>query len=386
MTPSLSHAFGRNRFRHGNTAIQQPPHHWQSCTCCAPWQRAERLRHAASGKVARVFGNRPFAAAGRGDSTGAQAALQSIDVHHHIAPRCFVDAVGPERLVNSYPASRKAAYDWTPAMAIEDMDRGGTATAVTSLYSAHHLAELKDARRIARECNEYAARMREDYPGRFGVFACLPMPDVEGSLKEVEYALDVLKADGIYMVTSYAGKWLGDASFLPVFEELNRRKALLYTHPVVPEFAQDLIDDIPDTVIEIGTDTTRSIASMLFGGTAGRCPELDIIWSHGGGTILPVLERFERLAQRPQIAARLPRGMQHEVQRWYYDVAQVAHPVPMAALRKMVPLSQILFGTDFTFRTAAEINAGLEQCGLTPQELRAIRRDNALRLLPRYAR
>jgi len=334
-----------------------------SCFCCPPWR----------------------AAAGRNEKTGSAGSPQSIDVHHHIAPRFYVDAVGPDKLVNSYPGSRKAAYEWSPAMAIEDMDRGGTATAVTSLYSAHHLPELPDARRMARECNEYAAKMRQDYPGRFGVFACLPMPDIEGSLKEIEYALDVLKADGVYMVTSYSGKWLGDPSFAPVFEELNRRKTILYTHPVVPEFAEDLIPDVPDTVIEIGTDTTRAIASMLFRGMAGKTPDLDVIWSHGGGTILPILERMTRLAQRPALAKGLPKGIMHELQRWYYDVAQVAHPVPMAALRQMVPLSQILFGTDFTFRSAVEINEGLATCGLTAQELRDIQRDNALRLLPRYA-
>ncbi len=187
------------------------------------------------------------------------------------------------------------------------------------------------------------------------------------------------------MVTSYDGKWLGNPAFAPVWEELNRRKATLYTHPTVPHFLEDLIADIPDTAIEINTDTTRSIADVIFSGTAARSPEVNVIWSHGGGTILPVIERFIRLAQRPQLAARMPRGLMHEVQRFYYDVAQVAHPVPMAALRTMLPLSQILFGTDFTFRTASEISAGLAQCKLSARELRAIHRDNALKLFPQFA-
>jgi predicted TIM-barrel fold metal-dependent hydrolase len=344
-----------------------------------------RTRFAARGSDGKSTGGTgaaPLRPSGGEEGTAAVAPAQSVDVHHHIAPRFFVEAVGPERLVNTYAGSRKAAYEWTPAMAIEDMDRGGTATAVTSLYAAHHLSELPDPRRVARLCNDYAARMRQDFPGRFGMFACLPMPDVEASLEEIEYALDTLKADGVYMVTSYGDKWLGDPSFAPVFEELNRRKTVLYTHPVVPRFAVNLIPGVPDTVIEINTDTTRAIASVLFGGAAGRSPDLDIIWSHGGGTLTAVLERFTRLARRPQLAARLPRGILAELERFYYDVAQVAHPVPMAALRKMVPATQILFGTDFTFRTATEINEGLAQCGLSAQELAAIRRENALRLLP----
>ena len=214
----------------------------------------------------------------------------------------------------------------------------------------------------------------------------LPMPDVDGTLREIEYALDVLKADGVYMVTSYDNKWLGHPSFAPVWEELNRRGTTLYTHPTVPHFLEDLIADIPDTAIEINTDTTRSIADVIFSGTAARSPNVNVIWSHGGGTLLPVIERFIRLAHRPKLAARMPNGFLHEVQRFYYDVAQVAHPVPMAALKTLLPLSQILFGTDFTFRTASEISAGLDECKLSARELKAIHRDNAARLFPQFAR
>ncbi|MFM9971515.1 MAG: amidohydrolase family protein [Burkholderiales bacterium] len=309
----------------------------------------------------------------------------SIDVHHHIAPRGYIDAIGPEKLVNTYPGSRTAAYDWTPSMAIEMLDKGGAATAITSLYAASYLADHPDRRRLAREANEFAANMKRDYPGRFGNFAVLPMPDIDGSLREIEYALDVLKADGVYMVTSYDRKWLGHPSFAPVWEEMNRRKTVLYTHPTVPFFLEDLIADIPDTAIEINTDTTRSIADVIFSGTAGRSPNVDVIWSHGGGTITQIIERFTRLAMRPQFAARMPHGFMHEIQRFYYDVAQVAHPVPMAAMKALFPLSQILFGTDFTFRTAAEISAGLAQSNLSSNELRAIHRDNAVKLFPQFA-
>jgi len=307
-----------------------------------------------------------------------------IDVHHHISPRSYTQAIGPEKLVNTYPGSRTAAYDWTPAMAIEDMDRGGSATAITSIYSGTHLAEHPDARRLARESNEFAARMMQDYPGRFGMFAALPALDIEGTLREIEYALDVLDADGVHLMTSYRNKWLGDPFYAPVFEELQRRKAVLYTHPTVPDFAQNLIPGVPDTVIEIGTDTTRAIASLLFSGTAARYPDVNIIFSHGGGTLPFLIERFTRLAQRKQLAARLPRGILREIERFYYDVAQIAYPAPMAALMKLVPVTQILFGTDFTFRTAAEIADGLQACNLSARVHKAINRDNALRLFPRF--
>jgi predicted TIM-barrel fold metal-dependent hydrolase len=307
-----------------------------------------------------------------------------IDVHHHISPRQYTHAIGPESMVNSYPASRTAAYEWTPQLAIDDMDAGGTATAITSIYSGTHLAEYRDAPRLARECNEYAARMMSDYPGRFGMFAALPVLQMDETLKEVEYALDVLKADGVYMVTSYRNRWLGDPYYAPLFEELNRRKAVLYTHPTVPTFAQNLIADVPDTVIEIGTDTTRTLASLLFSGAASRYSNVDIIFSHGGGTMPFLIERFTRLAERKHLSARMPKGLLHEVRRFYYDVAQIAYPTPMAALMNLVPITQILFGTDFTFRTAKEIAAGLEACRLTPVQATAIDRNNALRLFPRF--
>jgi predicted TIM-barrel fold metal-dependent hydrolase len=352
------------------------------CPLCVPsvppgYEAARAVKRAANSKAARR-------APASEPKRKASPRPNRVDVHHHISPRSYIEAVGGENLVNSYPGSRTAVYDWSPALAIEDMNRGGTATAITSIYSGTHLAEHRDARRLARECNEYAARMMQDFPGRFGMFASLPALDVDGSLAEIEYALDVLKADGVHLMTSYQDKWLGDPHYRPIFEELHRRKAVLYTHPVVPRFAENLIPDVPDTVIEIGTDTTRTIASLLFSGTASRYSNVEIIFSHGGGTLPFLIERFTRLAQRKELAARMPRGLLHEVERFYYDVAQIAYPVPMAALLKLVPATQVLFGTDFTFRTASEIAAGLDGCNLSARQRRAIDRDNALRLFPRF--
>jgi predicted TIM-barrel fold metal-dependent hydrolase len=360
--------------------ITQPMSSRLSCPCCPRW-----LANAAAAARARARSGAKSASSKKKATTRKPAAKPNrIDTHHHISPRSYTQKIGPEKMVNSYPASRTAAYEWTPAMAIEDMDRGGTATAITSIYSGTHLAEYHDAPGLARECNEFAARMMQDYPGRFGMFGALPVLQIDASLKEMEYALDVLKADGVYLMTSYRNKWLGDPYYAPLFEEMNRRKAVLYTHPVVPDFAQNLIQDVPDTVVEIGTDTTRTLASLLFSGAASRYSKVQMIFSHGGGTMPFLMERFTRLAQRKQLAARMPRGIMHEVERFYYDVAQIAYPMPMAALMKTVPITQILFGTDFTFRTAAEIAAGLQGCKLSAAQHRAIDRDNALRLFPRF--
>jgi len=131
------------------------------------------------------------------------------------------------------------ANNWTLAKTLEDMDKAGTATAITSITTPGlWFGNAAVSRRLSRECNEYSAKIIRDYPGRFGLFAALPLPDIDGSLKKIEYALDVLKADGICMHTVYQDKatgiedrFLGHPMFDPIHQELNRRKAIVYTQP-----------------------------------------------------------------------------------------------------------------------------------------------------------
>jgi predicted TIM-barrel fold metal-dependent hydrolase len=234
------------------------------------------------------------------------------------------------------------------------------------------------ARALARECNEYAARLMADYPGRFGTFAILPLPDVDGALKEIEYALDTLKADGVCFMSSYQGKYLGDAAFTPVMEELNRRKAVAYTHPFRSECCQTLLPNGEGLGIELSADTTRTIASVLFNGTVARFPDIRFIWSHGGGSV-PFL--FGRLAGA---AKQLPKGLVYELQKFYYDTAQIYNPYALAALTKLVPNSHILFGTDYPFGTAGIVAKGVSDYGFSAADLRGIERDNALALFPKY--
>jgi predicted TIM-barrel fold metal-dependent hydrolase len=268
------------------------------------------------------------------------------------------------------------------------MDKGGIATSVLSISSPGvWLGDVQQGRKLARMVNDYGAKLAHDFPGRFGLFAALPLPDTQGTLREIEYAFDTLKADGIGLLTSYGNKWLGDKSFAPVWEQLDRRKAVIYTHPTNPACCASLPDEMPAVSIEWATDTTRTVASLLFSGTAARYPNIRWIFSHGGGTTPFLLSRlvYQERTMKGREAA-LPNGLMPELKKFYYDTAQANHPGALAALLKLAPPSQILFGTDYPFRTAAEEIEGLTAQHFTPRDLLAIERLNALRLMPELSR
>jgi predicted TIM-barrel fold metal-dependent hydrolase len=298
-----------------------------------------------------------------------------IDVHAHFAPPEWIAAQGQ----NIIPAIK----NWTAAWSIEDMDKAGVEKAIMSITTPGlWFVDNATARKIARHSNDYAAKLRADHPGRFGLFTALPLPDVEGALKEIAYGLDQLKADGVGLITSYANKWLGDPAFDPVLEELNRRKAVAYVHPTSPDCCRNLLPGVQDAAIEFGTDTTRTIARIVFGGAAAKFPDIKWIFSHAGGTMPFLLGRFEGMTKQPNYAPKFPNGFAEVARRFSYDTAQAANKICMAALREIVPASRIVFGTDAPFATSLDHVHGLQNCGVfNAAELRAIDRDNALALL-----
>ncbi|WP_458097256.1 amidohydrolase family protein [Roseomonas sp. WA12] len=302
-----------------------------------------------------------------------------IDIHHHLTPPAWRDAALQK--LDLLPVAR----DWTPERTIADMDAAGIDVAMLSVSTpALSFVEGDERRRLARVCNEYAAELMQRHPGRFGAFATLPLPDIDGSLTEAAYAMDVLKADGVLLFTSYGRQWLGDAAFHPLYEELNRRRAVAATHPLSPQCCENLVPNVFDTVVEFGTDTTRSIASLMFSGTAARYPEIRFIFSHAGGTMPFVIERLEFQARIPAMAARLAGGaVRPALGRFLYDTAQAANPVAMSALLQLVPSSQLVLGSDFPYRTSLEQVQGLAGCGLDVATLRRIESGNAEALIPR---
>ncbi|MFM9968574.1 MAG: amidohydrolase family protein [Burkholderiales bacterium] len=315
-------------------------------------------------------------------SAGGSSEKRRIDVHHHIAPPVYVEELAPMKRLTPQSVA------WTIQKSIDQMDEAGVATSITSVTTPGlWLGSHASARRLARACNEYAAKMVADHPGRFGMFVNVPLPDVEGALMEIAYGMDVLKADGVSLFTSYIDKWLGDPKFDEVFAELNRRKAVVYTHPISCACCTNLVPGIPDAAIEYGTDTSRAIARFIFSGSAKRYPDIKIIWSHGGGTMPFLIDRYHAMARLPQHKEITPDGFLPVARKFYYDTAQIPNKPALMALKEVVTADNILFGTDFPWLTSAHHVKGITGSGVfSPDELRAIDYGNTLRILPKYAR
>jgi len=306
-----------------------------------------------------------------------------IDVHHHLYPPAYMAAMEKEMKETNF-----APRPWTPQISLEAMDKHGVATAMLSPVQRLVMDSMSDrnerSRMLVRLNNDYNAQLVRDYPGRLGLFAALPLPDVEGSLKEIAYAYDTLRADGIALWTSYRDKWPGDPAFAPVFEELNRRKAVVFYHPAASTCCRNLIPGLAISgIIEYDLDTARCAESMLVNGTPGRFPDIKFIFSHSGGALTVLAARI--IDDYPKaFADRLPHGVDYEFRKFYYEVAHGSRSAALDALKDIAPVSQILYGSDVPLRAYELTDEGLDGYpGFSPKEWEAIYRTNAEQLFPR---
>ena len=324
-----------------------------------------------------------LAAAARGRrlsafQAGASQRPNRIDIHHHFAPPAWVAEVKGRPLLNV------ANTRWSPAQSIEDMDQGGVAAAVVSITNPGlWFGDRAVTNRLARACNDYGAKLVQDHPTRFGLFAAMPLPDVDATLKEIEYAYDTLKVDGVGLLTSYEDLWLGNPKFRPVMEELNRRRAVVHVHPTAANCCRNLDYGLGPGSIEYGTDTTRAIIGVTFSGDAARFPNIRFIWSHAGGSAPFLAGRIDGASSAAK--DRLPNGFMAEAKKFFYDTAGAANRGALASLLQLVTPSAILFGTDFppggSSREVARLLADLRM--FDAAAMRAIDRENAVALLPR---
>jgi 6-methylsalicylate decarboxylase len=330
-----------------------------------------------------------FAAAGAGltarsllaqskRAAAGSANRRRVDVHHHMLPP-MIDLWKPRH--------------WSPEVSLEAMDQFGTETAVLSVTGLQpEFADLfydgsERARSFVRKMNDFGAKTVSDHPKRFGLFACVPLPNQDAVLKEIEYAFDTLKADGLMLFSNTGNKWPGDPEFRPMFQELNRRKAVVFFHPSVPNCCRNLVPGVGDTTVEFDFDTTRAITSLLFNGVLAEFPDIRFIVNHSGAAV-PVLSGRIKDQVRGNRGKAIPNGSAgawEELQKLYFECAHASYPAPMAALTKFAPPTQFMFGTDFpVWPYTTTINPLNEtEPDLPPDVQHMLDRGNAERLFPR---
>ncbi len=324
---------------------------------------------------------------GRALAQTAPASRRVIDVHHHIVPPKYMAAHKEDQIRGG--AGQPYVLAWTPQVSLDQMDAAGVATSILSVSTpGTWFGSLEDGRRMSRIVNEYASGMVRDYPGRFGLFAAIPLPDTEGSLKEIEYAFNVLKADGVGLMTSYDTTPLGDKQFAPVFEELNRRKCTIFIHRTAATCCLNL-RQLPGNQ-EFIVDDLRMLNSLLTSGALARYA--DIRWIHAhGDKVLPWVAKLNgaplngpgRGGSNPAWA---PDGVQHELKKVYVDSAGNSK-YTMDELRKLGMLTdRVMFGTDVPWGNVGNSLTSLRtRMGLSPAEIASVEYETALRLFPRLA-
>jgi len=303
-----------------------------------------------------------------------------IDVHHHMFPPFYVKAMEDEMKADGF-----TPRPWTPATSLDMMDKAGVATAMLSPVQRLVMDSMSErsekSRSLARQSNEYAAQLVRDHPGRFGNFAALPLPDADASLKEIAYAMDTLKADGIALWTSYMDKWVGDPAFWPAYEELNRRNAVVFYHPARASCCRKLPGQ--SGILEYDIDTARAIDSLLWNGTLSKFPNVRHIFSHSGGAFTVLAARI--MDDFPKNRAdKVPNGVEYEIKKLFFDTAHASKAPALDALKDIVPVSQIMYGSDVPLRNYDLTDPGLDVYpGFSESDWRAVNRGNAERLFPR---
>ena len=327
---------------------------------------------AASGAAAALLPSLPLWAAAQ--------QRRAIDFHHHFNPPFLVNAAAGNRV-----GADAGGLNWDLSYSLEDMDKTGIAKAVISPSTG--FAERTDPSQrvgLIHRVNEAGAEVVRDHPTRFVQLVYLPLPDVDAALKEIAYGFDTLKVVGAGFATSYGDKYASDAAFTPIFEELNRRKAVAYFHPLAAACCTRLFPTLPleANLVEIPYDTARTVVGFLLTGAFRRYPDIKWVFSHSGGAVPMFAGRFRRLLQSTDVSKFAPDGIDAEFRKLYYETANASSPPTMAALLKFAPLSQILFGSDHPYVSDEDNMIDLRSCGLTQAQMNAILYENAERLVP----
>ena len=309
----------------------------------------------------------------------------TVDMHHHILPDFFWRATNDA----SAPVGGIRPPSWNVHEAIGFLDEAGIDVAITSISTPGvHTGDDAAARALARRCNETAAELVRDRPDRFGGFACLPLPDVDGSLGELEYAFDELKLDGVVLFSNSRGVYLGDRRLRPLFEELQRRKALVFVHPNASPDPVAHTLGLPDALIDFTADTTRAVAQLHYSNTFARTPDVTYVFSHAGGTVPFLAGRFGIVDEMGVIGGAEERQSAAETfRRLYWDTALSWGDPVLRMLRSVVGIEQVVFGSDYPYLrrdlAVASPRRIADSVELSPSERTAVLGGTASKLIPR---
>ena len=295
-----------------------------------------------------------------------------IDVHHHVVPPQYADDSLPVKIPDVEEQ-------------LGSMDSWHIRAAITSLTPRVLLKNLNRLRAVARDCNEFQARRAQDHRSRLGSFALLPLPDVDAALEEISYALEVLHLDGVGLFSSMTDCYLGDPSLDPVFDELNRRKAVVFIHPTHCEAPEHTGLHAPPFAVEYVFDTTRAIVNLIFTGTLKRCPDIRVIVAHGGGAVPFLAQRISMMETHRH--AQKVTDVIPTLRSLYYEIASTTATYALRSLQELVGATRILWGSDLPFvygeRLKAEVDHWEEYAGFDDGDRAAVERRNALGLFPR---
>jgi aminocarboxymuconate-semialdehyde decarboxylase len=271
----------------------------------------------------------------------------TVDIHHHMLPDFFWRATNE----GDHPVGGIAPPPWSRASTLSFLDDAGIDVAVTSISTPGvHTGDDTAARALSRRCNELAAELIRDRPDRFGGFACLPLPDIDGALAELGYALDDLQLDGVVLFSNARGRYLGDRRFTPLFDELQRRRAVVFVHPNPSPDPSAHALGLPDSLIDFTADTTRAIAQLHYSNTFARTPDVKYVFAHAGGTVPYLAGRFGIVDEMRVIPGAEARGTAAETfRRLYWDTALSWGDPVLRMLRDVVGIDRVLFGSDYPY-------------------------------------
>ncbi|MFJ8777853.1 amidohydrolase family protein [Streptomyces sp. NPDC102476] len=310
-----------------------------------------------------------------------------IDVHAHLLPDFYVQQATAAG--HAHPDGMAGWPPWSVTAHLDLMDRNGIETAMLSMSSPGvHFGDNKAARLLARQVNDYTAELTRGHPGRFGNFASLPMPDVDGSLEEIGFAFDELDADGVALLTHTHGVYLGDRRLDPVFAELDRRGAVVFLHPTSPVCWEQSGLGRPRPMVEYIFDTARTVTDMVMAGVLTRHPGIQVIVPHCGGALPVLADRMNEFMRLFLPSDKAPaQDAVQQLRGLYYDMAGTAFPRQAPALLQLADPDRVLFGSDYCWTPPALADAHIAAIDAAESPVdgttwRSLTTANAQRLFP----